>query len=198
MTPAMALPCLGAGAGVIRSQKEQNLCQFPVVVFCCLKRTLRKLASAQSSTLRSGHTYHGSLPKTSCTATDVGSCVPELGGRGSPAQVGTDCPTFRQSVPTCTPCDAHATRAWHCLSAQRWPPSYQQSGFYTQVHPGWHRTCVLSSRRTEHAMEVASARGKASSRGWKLSRGIGSEHDHLLHAIDDALTKAQSLMLVLP
>jgi hypothetical protein len=47
-------------------------------------------------------------------------------------------------------------------------------------------------------MEVASTRGMAGSRGWRLSRGMGSEHAHLLHAIDDALTKAQSWMLVLP
>jgi hypothetical protein len=47
-------------------------------------------------------------------------------------------------------------------------------------------------------MEVASTRDRASSRGWRRSRGLGRAHDHLLYTIDDALTKAQSLMLVLP
>ena len=64
-----------------------------------------------------------------------------LNGGGSPAQVGTDCRKVGQFVPTCTPCDAHATRAWRCLSMQHWHPSYQQPGFCVQMHPEWHGTC---------------------------------------------------------
>ena len=40
----------------------------PIVVFFCLKGTLRKLASSQSPTLRSGHTRR---TETCCIATGV-------------------------------------------------------------------------------------------------------------------------------
>ena len=56
----------------------------------------------------------------------------------------------------------------------------------------------LSPRRIEHAMEVASTRGRAGSGGGGCRVVMGSAQDHLLRAIDDALTKAQSLMLALP
>jgi hypothetical protein len=57
---------------------------------------------------------------------------------------------------------------------------------------------ILSSRRTEHAMEVASIRVGLVLGGGGCRVVWGVHTITLLHAIDDALTKAQSLMLVLP
>jgi len=62
---------------------------------------------------------------TACRRRRRGPCLPERDT--SPATVVTNCPTSRQPVHTCAPCDDLSTRAWLRISAQLWQSSCQQT-----------------------------------------------------------------------
>src|SRR5262249_35278193 len=98
MTPALALPCLCAGAGDVYSQREQNLCQITIVVCFCLNPTHNPALEACSKVLLVSRARQ--VRTSICTicgrslpgkAIGVGPCLPARDA--SPATVVTNCPT---------------------------------------------------------------------------------------------------------